>query len=84
MEKWQSIIEESDQELKNVNNKLDEFKNKLLLNKFDENWIHVNRFKNIKIETDKIVEPIKINKYIEFLGLLRLRLVVDHISRLFD
>ena len=63
-DKWKKIIVESFQELKIITEQSEKFKNKLLLNKFDENQAHVNCFKNIKI--DIMFGPIKINKYIEY------------------
>ena len=50
-EKWKSIIEESGQKLKFINNDLERFKNKVLLDNFDENQMHVDCFKNIKIDS---------------------------------
>lgn len=35
--KLSNIIEKSDQKLKSITEEMDKFKNKLLLNKFDEN-----------------------------------------------
>ena len=60
-EKWKKIIEESKHELKIITEQSEGFKNKLLLNKFEQNQAHINCFKNAKI--DIILEPIKINKY---------------------
>ena len=51
-QKWKNITQESERNLKSLTLKLGEFKNKLLLNKFDENLIDVNSFKNIKLNFD--------------------------------
>ena len=57
-QKWKNITQESERNLKSLTYKLEELKNKLLLNKFDENWIDVNCFKNIKMN----FESMKINR----------------------
>ena len=59
-EKWENIIEKSSQELKNINNNFNRFKNKVFLNKFEKNEKHVNWFKSLKI--DSFLEYTSINK----------------------
>lgn len=59
-EKWENIIEESSKEITNINKEFDIFKNKLLLNKFDENRERVNWFKSIK--NDSFVPSNRYNK----------------------
>ena len=59
-EELKIIKEESDQELKCLTEESEKFKNKLLLNKFDENRKHVKWFKSIKI--DSIFEYTPFNK----------------------
>ena len=63
MRKIGSLIEESSKKLKTINEKSDELKNKLLLNKYEENRIHVNCFKSVKI--DSLFEYVLINRYIK-------------------
>ena len=58
-EKWKRIKEESEQKLKSLTEESEKFKNKLLLNNFEENQKHVNCFKSIK--NDSILECISIN-----------------------
>ena len=53
-------MDESDKELKSINEESKNFKNKLLLNKLDENQRHVHCFENIKIDIN--FKPIKINR----------------------
>ena len=64
-EKWNSIILESEQELNRINEDLNTFKNKLLLNKFDENRRRVHCFKSIKIDTN--LEYMSINRLVIFM-----------------
>jgi len=59
-EKWKSIKEKSNKELKSITDELEKFKNKLLLNKYVENLVDVNFFKYIKI--DSIFEYVSINR----------------------
>ena len=59
-DKWENIIKESSQEIENISDELDSFKNKLLLNQFEKNERHVNWFKSLKI--DSILEYTSINK----------------------
>lgn len=63
--KWESVIEESDQKLKFINDEFERFTNKILLSKFDENQMHVNFFKNIKI--DSLLECMSNNHFESFL-----------------
>ena len=57
-EKWKRIKEESNQQLKCINEEMNKFKDKLLLNKFDENQKHVNWFKSINTDSLFIYVPV--------------------------